>query len=218
MTRLFVALRLPDPLRQAVGELQSRLRSARWLKEDGLHLTLAFIGAIDRLAQGRIETALGTVTAPSLRMELHGLGCFPPRGDPRVLWTGASPKTELISLAQAVRRSLGSAGFTPERRNFIPHVTIARFRHPPPRTELERYLGANALFRTSEVDVASFHLFSSELRHSGAQYTIEATFPLRSAPRELRDPIQESRQESSIEMTGSVTAKQTSESAGEHRS
>ena len=217
MTRLFVALRLPGPLRQAVRELQTGWRSTRWLKEDGLHLTLAFIGEIDRSAQDRIETALGTVTAPSLRMELHGLGCFPPRGDPRVLWIGASPKSGLISLAQAVRCALASAGFTQERRKFMPHVTIARFRHPPPRAELERYLGANALFRTPKADAASFHLFSSELRQSGAQYTIEATFPLRSAPRELRDPGQESRRNTgAIEMTGSVAAKQTSESAGEH--
>ena len=217
MTRLFVALRLPGPLSQAVRELQTGLRNARWLKEDGLHLTLAFIGEIDRSAQDRIETALDTVAVPLLRMELHGLGCFPPRGDPRVLWIGASPKSGLISLAQAVRCALGSTGFTQERRKFMPHTTFARFRHPPPRAELERYLGANALFRTSKADAASFHLFSSELRHSGAQYTIEATFPLRSAPRELREPGQESRRNTgAIEMTGSVAAKQTSESAGEH--
>ena len=113
--------------------------------------------------------------------------------------------------------ALGSAGFTQERRKFMPHTTFARFRHPPPRAELERYLGANTLFRTPKADAASFHLFSSELRHSGAQYTIEATFPLRSAPRELREPGQESRRNTgAIEMTGSVAAKQTSESAGEH--
>ena len=178
MPRLFVALQLPESLRQAVGELQFGLRNARWPSEDGLHLTLAFLGEVDGSAQRRIEDTLGAVTAPALRIALHGLGCFPPRGAPRVLWTGASPKAELTALARAVRRALERAGSTPERRKFTPHVTIARFRGPPSPTELERYLAAHSLFRTAETDVASFHLFSSVLRASGARYTMEATFPL----------------------------------------
>ena len=188
MSRLFVALELPEPLRQAVHELQFGLRGARWLDGDSLHLTLAFIGEVDSSARHRIEAALGDVAAPSLRMELHGLGCFPPRGAPRALWTGASPKAGLASLAQAVRHALGRAGFTPERRKFMPHATIARFRRPPSPADMERYLGAHSLFRTPRADVASFHLFSSALRSSGARYTIETTFPLTGAPREPRDP------------------------------
>ena len=187
MPRLFVALQLPDPLRDAVQVLQSGLRNARWLTEDGLHLTLAFIGEVDGSMQPRIETALAGVTAPALRTELHGIGCFPPRGAPRVLWTGASPKSELVLLAQAVRRALGRAGLTLERRRFMPHVTIARFRRPPPPSDLERYFGAHSLFRSPGSDVAAFHLFSSVLRSSGARYTIEATFPLRDAPLEGQD-------------------------------
>lgn len=178
MPRLFVALQLPGPLRQAVDDLQSGLRSARWLQEDALHLTLAFIGEIDGSAQHRIEAALAGVTARRLRMELHGLGCFPPRGAPRVLWIGASPKAELVALSRAVRHALGRAGLVPERRRFMPHVTIARFRHPPSPAELEGYLGAHSLFRTAPAGVASFHLYSSVLRTSGARYTIETAFPL----------------------------------------
>ena len=178
MPRLFVALQLPHPLRQAVQELQSGLRTARWLDQDDLHLTLAFIGEVDGSTQPRIEAALADVTARRLRLELHGLGCFPPRGAPRVLWTSASPRDELVALAQAVRRTLGRAGLTPERRRFMPHVTFARFRRPPTATELERYLGMHSLFRTIQADVSSVHLFSSVLRGSGARYTIEATFRL----------------------------------------
>lgn len=184
MPRLFVALPLPDPLRTTVEEMQSGLRTARWLDGHGLHLTLAFIGEVDGSAQLRIEAALAGVTARALRMELHGLGCFPPRGAPRVLWTGASPKAELVSLARSVRHALGRAGRTPDRRRFMPHVTIARFRRPPSTLELERYFAVHALFRTQCADVAAFHLLSSKLRSSGAQYTIEAAYPLTSVARE----------------------------------
>ena len=184
MPRLFVALRVPNPLRTAVEELQTGLRTARWLDGDGLHLTLAFIGEVEGSTQRRIEAALADVTTRTLRMELHGLGCFPPRGAPRVLWTGASPKAELVSLARSVRHALGRAGQAPERRRFMPHVTIARFRRPPSVVELERYLAAHSLFRTGCVDVAAFHLFSSKLRSSGAQYTIETTYPVTGAASE----------------------------------
>ena len=188
MPRLFVALRVPDPLRAEVEELQSGLRTARWLDGDGLHLTLAFIGEVEGSVRHRIEAALAGVTARALRMELHGLGCFPPRGAPRALWTGASPKAELVSLARSVRHALGRAGPAPDRRRFMPHVSIARFRRPPPAAELARYLAAHSLFRTPPADVASFHLFSSALRPSGARYTMEATFPLAGTPREGRAP------------------------------
>lgn len=181
MPRLFVALELPEALRRAVGELQSGLRGARWLDEDALHLTLAFIGEVDGSAVRRIETALEDVAALPLQLELHGLGHFPPRGAPRVLWVGASPKETLEPLAKAIRRGLAGAGYPPERRRFSPHVTIARFRHPPPRAALEGWFGAWSLFRSPQADIAAFHLFSSVLRPSGARYTVEATFPLGAA-------------------------------------
>ena len=145
MPRLFVGLELPESLKQAIAGLQCGLRDARWLDEDGLHLTLAFIGDVDGSARRRIEEALSRVEAPSLEVELHGLGHFPLRGSPRVLWTGASPAAELRFLAAAVRRELSRAGYPPERRKFAPHVTIARFRRPPPPPALQDYLGAYAL-------------------------------------------------------------------------
>ncbi len=178
MPRLFVGLNLPETLKRAIGELQAGLRDARWLEGDGLHLTLAFIGEVDPSAQRRIEEALAGVDAPPLAVELHGIGYFPHRGPPRVLWTGASPAAGLGSLAAAVRRALARAGFPPERRKFAPHVTIARFRRPPPPALLAEYLGAYSLFRTPGAPVASFRLMSSVLRPSGARYTPEADYPL----------------------------------------
>ena len=178
MPRLFVGLELPESLKRAIAGLQCGLRDARWLDEDGLHLTLAFIGEVDGAARRRIEEALSRVEAPSLEVELHGLGHFPHRGPPRVLWTGAAPVEALGSLASAVRRALDRAGYPPERRKFAPHVTIARFRRPPPPPALQDYLATYALFRAPTAAVASFRLFSSVLRPSGARYTVEAEFPL----------------------------------------
>lgn len=178
MPRLFVALELPTALREAVAGLQSGLPNARWLKPDSLHLTFAFIGEVDPRKQQAIETALGTVTAPAFRMKLQGVGCFPPRGAPRVLWTGASPETELASLAGDIRIALGSLELTSERRPFLPHVTIARFKRPPSDTDLATYLDAHSIFETPSFEIGSFHLFSSELRPTGARYTLQTSIPL----------------------------------------
>ena len=182
MPRLFVGLDLPDTLEQAVGELQTGLRDARWIEADGLHLTLAFIGEVDPSGQRRIEAALAGVEAPALTVSLHGLGHFPPRGALRVLWTGASPAAGLGSLAAGVRRAAARAGFPPERRKFFPHVTIGRFHRPPPPAALQEYLAAHSLFRSPAAAVTSFRLISSVLRPSGARYATEATFPLAGEP------------------------------------
>lgn len=178
MPRLFVALELPELLKEAIGEIQVGLRDARWLDEEGLHLTLAFIGGVDGAAGRRIEEALSRVEAPLIEIELRGLGHFPLRGSPRVLWTGVSPAAELGFLAAAVRRELARTGCPLERRKFAPHVTIARFRRPPPPPALQGYLGAYALFRTAAVPVTAFRLLSGVLRPSGARYAVEAEFPL----------------------------------------
>ncbi|MDE2689687.1 MAG: RNA 2',3'-cyclic phosphodiesterase [Acidobacteriota bacterium] len=178
MPRLFVALDLPPELKAAARSLQSGLRNARWLDDAGLHLTLAFIGEVDGSAVERVEDALAEVEAEPIHVELHGLGCFPGRGAPRVLWTGAAPKAELADLASAVTRGLRRAGVTLKRRRFAPHVSLVRFRWPPPPIDLERYLAAHSLFRSPVCEVASFHLYSSILHPSGARHTIEATFPL----------------------------------------
>ena len=183
MPRLFVALELPEVLKQAVGELQAGLRDARWLDADALHLTLAFIGEVDPSGQRRIEEALGLMEAPPLTVELHGIGHFPHRGPPRALWTGASPAAALAALAASVRRALARAGFPPERRKFAAHVTIARFRRPPPPPALQEYLGAYSLFRSPPAPIASFGLLSSVLRPSGARYAPEADFSLASSGR-----------------------------------
>ena len=182
MPRLFVGLDLPGALEQAAGELQTGLRDARWLDPDGLHLTLAFLGEADPSGQRRIEDALARVEAPPLVVTLHGLGHFPPRGALRALWIGASPAAELGSLAAAVRRAAARAGFLPERRKFSPHVTIGRFRRPPPSAALQEYLAAHSLFRSPAVTVSSFHLLSSVLRPAGARYTTESVFPLTGEP------------------------------------
>ena len=184
VSRLFIAMEVPHPFKAAIRDLQSGLPNARWLNVDGLHMTLAFVGEADDTLQHRIETGLSTVCATEFGMEMRGVGRFPPRGAPRVLWVGAAPEAEIVTLANAVRSTLGNIGLAVDRRAFLPHVTVARFRQRPPVAALKTYLAANADFRTGKANIAAFHLFSSELQPDGARYTIEKTFLLTRTPRE----------------------------------
>ena len=183
MTRLFVALELPDQVRKALAGLQSPLPGARWVKAGSMHLTLAFIGEADDARQRAIETALKPIIAAPFSLCLCGLGRFPPRGLPRVLWTGAAPDGEVVALANSIRSALVNVGLTREQRAFKPHVTLARFRQAPPGDDIDRFLNRFSTFATPAVDIDSFHLYSSNLRSSGAKYRIEATFPLKGGPR-----------------------------------
>ena len=182
--RLFVALELPEVLKQAICGLQAGLRDARWLEADALHLTLAFVGEVDPSAQRRIEEALARVEAPPLAVDLHGIGHFPHRGPlPACSGRGLLPRRSSERSPPPSGAPSPKRAFPPDRRKFAPHVTIARFRRPPPPPALHDYLGTYSLFRSPPAPIASFRLLSSVLRPSGARYAPEADFPLASSGR-----------------------------------
>ena len=187
--RLFVGLEVPDRLKRAAAELQTELPGARWLAVEGFHVTLAFIGEVDGKARQRVQATLAGVRADPISLFLGGVGHFPSEGPPRVLWAGASPARALASLSVHVRGALVSAGLASESRKPAPHVTLARFRRPPPPGVLRDYLRAHADFRTPDETVSAFRLFSSTLRSSGALYAVEAEYPLVGEAR-IRAPVE----------------------------
>ena len=93
--RLFVALDLPQAIKQSLEPLAKGLGDVRWLAPEQQHLTLRFIGEVDNGAVHEIAEALATVPARPFELTLKGLGHFPPRGEPRVLWVGVDKNPEL---------------------------------------------------------------------------------------------------------------------------
>jgi 2'-5' RNA ligase len=178
MPRLFVALDLPKAVKQSLEPLAKGLGDVRWLAPEQQHLTLRFIGDVDNGALHEIAEALATVPARPLELTLKGLGHFPPRGEPRVLWVGVDKNPELASLKRRIDRALREAGMPPDARKFAPHVTIARLREPLSPTRLGTYLMRHSLYRSAPFPVSSFHLYSSWLRSDGAEHQIEASYEL----------------------------------------
>lgn len=177
MHRLFVAIRPPRTVRAHLLALAGGWPGARWQDDDQLHLTLRFIGEVDRHRADDIAAALGTVRAAALDLQLGALGLFDRRGRPDSLWIGVGPQAPLERLHDKIDQALVRTGLDPERRKFLPHITLARFGR-----------GASAPFALPPdpptMRFAADHvcLYESHLGHSGAAYEAVARYPLGSEP------------------------------------
>ena len=178
MPRLFVALDLPDSVKRSLEPLARGLGDVRWTASDQQHLTLRFIGEVGNGAVSEVVEALAAVPAVPFQLSLEGLGHFPPRGEPRVLWVGVGKSAELARLKRRIDRALEAAGVPPDSRKFAPHVTLARIRAPLSPTRLGTYLMRHSLYRSAPFHVSSFHLYSSWLRADGADHQLEASYEL----------------------------------------
>lgn len=179
MSRLFVAIDLPDPIKDHLTKMCSGVPGAKWVQRPQLHLTMRFIGEVDTPKFQEIKTALAGVQSEAFTMTLQGIGRFPPKGAARVLWVGIAPQPALHQLQRQIENSLVQGiGLTPEDRPFSAHITLARLKSPPPPQTVERFLSQHEQFQTEVIAVESFVLYSSILTPQGPHYRREASFAL----------------------------------------
>lgn len=178
--RLFVAIDLPEHLRQALGRLANGLPGARWVAPENLHLTLRFIGDIDGRQAADVDAALSAVRTESFPLALDGLGHFGEGRHVRALWVGVVPNPTLTRLHDKIEQALQRAGLAAETRKFKPHITLARFKSNPGE-KLRDYLSHRVGLRMEPFEVTEFTLYSSYLAKAGAIHTPEAVYPLGSA-------------------------------------
>ena len=126
MIRLFVALALPDNLRQRLKTLCNGVRDARWVEEKNLHLTLRYIGEVEEPELAYIMAALSSVQVERFDLTLSGVGHFESRGKIRSLWVGIQPCSALGALQQRIESVLTRHGIASDGRKFSPHITLAR--------------------------------------------------------------------------------------------
>jgi 2'-5' RNA ligase len=183
--RSFVAVLLPDAVRARlaaqVAEIRSRGRALAWVRADNLHLTLRFLGALEPVVLARAQEAMRVAAASvgtSFTIELGGLGSFPARGAPRVVWAGVVAGDErLVALHAALEAALEARGIPGEGRAFHPHVTLARARERRAGARLDAVLGPGPRF--GRLEVGAVHLMRSELGPGGSRYSVLADAPLR---------------------------------------
>ncbi len=178
--RAFVAIEVPDSVRTSIAALIGRLRkrdaanAVRWVRPEGVHVTLKFLGDISDDEERVIGSALASATygRSSFELSLGPLGAFSSRRGARdqVVWVGFSGElAQLLGLATSVERALVEAGFQAESRPFAPHLTLGRMRRGtrsvPNFTEGAAWPPSDTAFRVDHV-----RLMESDLRPDGARY------------------------------------------------
>jgi 2'-5' RNA ligase len=179
MHRLFVAIRPPAAIRATLLGAMGGISGARWQSQDQLHLTLRFIGEVDRHRAGDVHAALGAVHQLPFEIVLNGIGAFDRRGWPDAVWAGVSPHEPLKALHKKVDAALSRVGVPPDQRAFLPHITLARLkRGSGPVGNLFESAGG---LSSPPFTVDHFGLFESTLTPDGAVYALVERYPLASS-------------------------------------
>ncbi len=177
MPRLFIAVDLPETIKENLESMSFGIPGAKWVGPEQLHLTVRFIGAVDGALFHDIKNILEEIHMGSFRLQLKGVGCFPPRGAPRVLWVGLGKSDQLQLLRKKIDSALARIKVQPEGRKFSPHITMARLRNSPVR-KVANFLAGNGLFSQEPFLVEDFKLYSSILTSKGAYHKVEWIYPL----------------------------------------
>jgi RNA 2',3'-cyclic 3'-phosphodiesterase len=176
--RLFVALTLPPPVRDAVASLAQPLPGVAWTRPDQLHVTLRFLGDVSVDMIDSLTARLTTVQVAPFILPLEGVGTFPPNRPPRVLWIGVgSGHPRLFQLRQRLDDALLAAGLQLDVRTFHPHVTLARCTENA-APAVGHWMHVHRNVTPPPFRVEAFDLYASELRPEGAVHTLRQSFPL----------------------------------------
>jgi 2'-5' RNA ligase len=173
--RLFVSLDFPESITAALVRLDPRLKGVHWCKAEQIHLTLAFLGQVESRAEEVLLAHLSSIRFHSFFLPFQGLGTFPGKGSPRILWLGVGHgHPHLFELHKKVADAALRAGLQPELRPWHPHVTLARCEHVSAE-RLRPLLRQHEDFDLGLVPINFFTLKSSLLTPAGSIYTTEVS-------------------------------------------
>jgi 2'-5' RNA ligase len=176
--RVFMAIDFDESIKTAVARKQAELKSfgnaLRRVRDDQMHLTVKYLGEVD---DGRSVELCETVSriASACRpfeLDVGGVGCFPLRGNVRVLWAGLTDADGgLGACYEQSESAFAGIGFPKEGRAFSPHLTMARVNSPVVSTELRRWVAETTL-HAGRQPVDHLTLYESHLSSSGAAYSV----------------------------------------------
>lgn len=182
--RLFIAIDLPEEWKTALSKLQSSIewlgKGIRWVQPRGMHLTLKFLGEV---SENQIEEVIAGLQRASdgvrsFEMQMKGTGCFPTPRRPRVYWAGLNGGKPLLTLQARVENEIEPLGFPREKREFKPHLTIARIKEPMGKDRMTRAL-LDYKLESAPIHVNEVLLIQSILKPSGAEYRPQVRIELK---------------------------------------
>ncbi len=176
--RTFIAIELPPDIKEAMAGVQAELGKSGadvvWVRPDGVHLTLKFLGDVEEEAVKKLGDALdGALKGEaSFTLRAKGVGAFPAPRAPRVVWLGVEgDAARLSALAETVERVCAGLEFPSESRPFKAHLTLGRVRSPKGRDALVKMLGGFRDADLGEFEADAVSVMKSELKPAGAVYT-----------------------------------------------
>jgi len=176
--RLFLAIDAPAPVVAALGAAMSPAPGFAWTRLEQLHLTLRFLGATPVALVAPLRERLRAIHVAPFLLPVEGLGIFPPRGQPRVLWCGIGHgHPHLHQLRQRIDDTLLALRIEADLRQFVPHFTLARLGAVSQR-QLPHWLRRHRDFAAPPFRVESFSLYASRLQPEGAVHTVLEEYPL----------------------------------------
>ncbi|HVH67699.1 MAG TPA: RNA 2',3'-cyclic phosphodiesterase [Gemmatimonadales bacterium] len=177
--RLFIALNLPPAVRESLWAATQPLRDlglpVKWVRGEGIHLTLKFLGDVAPEREAELVAALARAAAGgrALPLALGGFGVFPDFRRPRVVWAGIAPEPALEILQHRVEQEFAPLGFPTEARAFRPHVTLGRAAREARPRDLAPLEGALAQLEfTGTALIGAVDLMQSTLQSGGAVYQV----------------------------------------------
>lgn len=183
--RCFISVNLDETLKgeihKAIEKLREGKADVKWVPAENLHITLKFLGNADKETVARLEERLSPLAEryESFYMSLRGIGLFPDRRRPRVVWIDLINAGRLADIQKDIEQTALPLGFEREDRPFSPHLTIGRIRS---QRGINPLLGAIETLKDKDfgnIEVNAVSLMKSDLKPTGAQYTTLAEFHLR---------------------------------------
>lgn len=183
--RAFLAIDPPQELLDQVGRIQDQLRKTiqgdvRWVRQEGIHLTIKFFGNISESDVANISLVVENTTSKvaPFTLGMKRVGVFPDVKRPRVLWLGMDGDVDtLIRLQKEVDTELQKYGFEKEDRFFRPHLTLARIKEPRGLIGLAKIMQKSEDYEAGSFSASGLNLFKSDLTPKGAVYTKLSYFP-----------------------------------------
>jgi 2'-5' RNA ligase len=186
--RCFIAIDIDEIIRSALNDLQWKLRDGidakkgdiNWVNPNNIHLTLKFLGEIKDEKVAEVCNIVKAVAGrhKSFELDIESVGHFGGRS-PKVLWVGTGKGGEnLLKLQEDIEKSLASAGWPEEARDFAGHLTLCRIRHPAAGMKLAQVSEDYKDFKLGTMLADSVSVYQSELKPTGPDYTVLGNYKL----------------------------------------
>ncbi len=175
--RVFFAVDLPDTVKDYLYNLHKlvdhKLAHVSWVQKKNLHVTLKFLGEVDRYTLGKLKERVATIKFKPFKMKLTKVGYFPSASSIRVVWVGMEPAELLIDLHQKVDLEL--IGLFPQEQQFSAHLTLGRVKSIEKKKEFKEKLDSLKI-EPLEFEVKNFKMMKSDLQKEGPIYEELAVF------------------------------------------